>query len=102
VRPTAADRTIVTAGALSPPGATPTDPALAQAAADFVTAFLGEDRWICERGQRGMQSRRSQGGQLVELERVVADFHRYLAHRLVGQKPPERFTAERTREIWPD
>ncbi len=50
--------------------------------AAFTRAFLAEDKAICERGQRGIQARHSEGGQLVELERVVGDFHHYLAARL--------------------
>ena len=54
---------------------------------DFTAAFLAEDKFICERGQQGIQARHSQGGQLVELERVVGDFHQYLATRLFGRRP---------------
>ena len=54
---------------------------------DFTAAFLAEDRFICERGQQGIQARHSEGGQLVELERVVGDFHRYLGVRLFGRAP---------------
>jgi hypothetical protein len=51
----------------------------------FTPAFLAEDRWICERAQRGMQSRHSGGGLPVELERPVGDFHPDLGARLFGQ-----------------
>ena len=54
----------------------------------FATAFLEEDRAICERAQAGMNARRSAGGRLVPLERVVADFHHYLGWRLLGAEPP--------------
>ena len=56
----------------------------------FATAFLDEDRAICERAQAGMNARRSAGGRLVPLERVVADFHHYLGWRLLGAEPPPR------------
>ncbi len=58
---------------------------------DFFTSPFGiesagtvgsEDREICERLQRGMKSRASGPGQLVELERILVDFHHYLAARL--------------------
>ena len=53
------------------------------AGGDTMTeAFFAEDKIICERGQRGIQARHSAGGQLVELERVVGDFHQYLGARL--------------------
>ena len=64
---------------------------LTQAISDgYATAFLEEDRAICERAQAGMTARLSQGGRLVPLERVVVDFHHYLSWRLTGETPPER------------
>ena len=54
----------------------------------FVSAFIEEDRAICERVQKGMAARTSQGGRLVPLERVVVDFHHYLGARLLGEEPP--------------
>ena len=54
----------------------------------YASAFLEEDRAICERAQVGMASRHSQGGRLVPVERVVVDFHHYLGWRLTGQQPP--------------
>ncbi len=55
-------------------------------------AFMEEDRWICERNQRGMATRYGDGGKLVEIERVIVDFHSYLGWRLFEQKcrPPWR------------
>ena len=55
--------------------------------AGLAEAFLAEDKVICERVQRGMRARRSAGGKLVEMERVVVDFHNYLAWRLFGDPP---------------
>ena len=49
---------------------------------DFTAAFFAEDKWICERAFTGMESARAGGGQLVELERIVHAFHRYLGSRL--------------------
>ena len=60
----------------------------------YASAFLEEDRWICERAQAGMASEHSRGGRLVPLERVVADFHNYLAWRLTGEQPPARHVEE--------
>ena len=73
--------TRVTFGSLTPLAPDGARPALG-AYADFVQTFVREDRTICERGQRGMRSRKSDGGQLVGLERTVGDFHQYLAARL--------------------
>lgn len=61
----------------------------------YATAFLEEDRKICERGQQGMAARAASGGRLVPLERVVVDFHHYLAWRLFGEEPPPRHTETR-------
>lgn len=87
VFPTAADRTVVAEGSLRRGRPSLLERASKAVEENFVTAFLAEDRAICERGQRGMAARRSQGGQLVELERVVADFHHHLAWRLFGAEP---------------
>ena len=51
---------------------------------------IAEDRAMCERVQRGMHSRLGAPGRLVELERILHDFHRYLADRL----DPEREMGE--------
>ncbi len=51
----------------------------------FSEKFFTEDREICERVQQGMSSQRSKGGQLVELERAVVDFHQYLAKQMFGE-----------------
>ena len=56
----------------------------------YADSFLEEDRAICERAQAGMPATRSTGGRLVPMERVVVDFHNYLAWRLTGQQPPAR------------
>jgi len=48
----------------------------------FTNAFMQEDRTICERIHSGMQAEHSSGGQLVPIERVIGDFHKYLALRL--------------------
>lgn len=86
IHPDAPAQSRVTLGALAPKVVA--DYSRGDGRADeFTRAFLEEDRLICERGQRGMAARHSEGGQLVELERVVADFHQYLGARLFGQTP---------------
>lgn len=52
--------------------------------AQFTRDFFDEDKWICERAFKSMRSRHAKGGQFVELERIVQDFHRYLACRIGG------------------
>lgn len=49
---------------------------------EFTEAFFQEDKDICERNQKAMKSRFGKPGKLVELERVVVDFHQYLSNRL--------------------
>ena len=51
---------------------------------EFTAAFFAEDKWICERVQKSMHSELGSGGKLVEMERVVVDFHQFLAARLFG------------------
>lgn len=51
---------------------------------EFTDAFFQEDQDICERVQLGMTSSNAAGGKLVDMERVVVDFHQYLATRLSG------------------
>ncbi|MGI9317910.1 MAG: aromatic ring-hydroxylating oxygenase subunit alpha [bacterium] len=56
---------------------------------EFVEAFFAEDKEICERVQTGMHAIHSQGGKLVELERIVVDFHRFYASHMFNTTPPE-------------
>ena len=51
--------------------------------------LMEEDRIICERIQKGMKARHGRGGQLVELDRVIKDFHHYLGWRLFDHALPE-------------
>ena len=48
----------------------------------FVEAFFSEDKAICERVQKGMRATSTQGGKLVPMEKVIADFHQFLGNRL--------------------
>ena len=66
-------------------GAWATKAASTAAAAAFPD-FLPEDKAICERGQLGATGDFTPG-QLVPMERVVEDFHRYLDWRLNGTEP---------------
>ena len=87
IHPDRPDRSRVVAQALVPSALAGGTASEREPLDPFTAAFLAEDRWICERGQRGMQARHSEGGQLVELERIGGDFHRYLGVRLFGQAP---------------
>lgn len=55
-----------------------------KASSEFAAAFLQEDKDICELVQSGMGSRHHKGGTLLEVERIVVDFHQYLAKHLFG------------------
>jgi phenylpropionate dioxygenase-like ring-hydroxylating dioxygenase large terminal subunit len=48
----------------------------------FSDAFMLEDKILCERLQRGMESNKSSGGKLVDMEKIIADFHQYLGNKL--------------------
>ena len=61
---------------------------------EFTEAFFAEDKEICERVQQGMESTLSSGGKLVEMERIVVDFHQYLATRLFSSQPDDFYQAE--------
>ncbi len=51
--------------------------------------IVEEDRVLCERIQGGMSARVGSGGQLVELDRPIKDFHHYLGWRLFDHERAE-------------
>lgn len=65
----------------------------------FTKAFFLEDKEMCERIQRGMRSRLSKGGKLVDMEQVVVDFHNYLGVRL-GERPRTALLEEEMASRW--
>ncbi|MEM1434366.1 MAG: aromatic ring-hydroxylating dioxygenase subunit alpha [Pseudomonadota bacterium] len=89
--PLGVNRTMVRSGAISVAGG--------QRRAsddDFTRAFFLEDKLICERVQIGMSARKGRGGKLVDMERVVTDFHQFLATRLFDLPPTEFFAEPKT------
>lgn len=82
-------RTVIRSGAIGTKRGTRRD----SGAEQFTEAFIEEDRRICERVQRGMGAVKGRGGKLVDMERVVTDFHQFLATRLFGL-PPTAFYEE--------
>lgn len=64
----------------------------------FTQAFFAEDKAICERVQSGMSAKLGKGGKLVDMERVLVDFHQYWASRLSASnsKNPGDTTAVKT------
>lgn len=60
----------------------------------FNDELFNEDKEICERVQEGVTSRLSKGGQLIEIERAVVDFHQYLAKFLFDKDYSSHFCSE--------
>ena len=88
--PTGLARTAIRSGAIGTTKATRSS----RRAEQFTKDFFEEDRRICERVQRGMGAVKGRGGKLVDMERVVTDFHQFLATRLFDL-PPTAFHEER-------
>ncbi|MEM1245845.1 MAG: aromatic ring-hydroxylating dioxygenase subunit alpha [Acidobacteriota bacterium] len=83
VLPTGPEECVVTGGA-----SYPRQPKVRSSrSADFFEAFMEEDRVICERNQLAMSTRRARGGRMIQLERILVDFHQYLGQRLFDQEP---------------
>lgn len=61
---------------------------------EFVRAFFQEDKDICESVQIGMNSQLSSGGKLVEMERIIVDFHQFLANRLFATTPSDFYQSD--------
>ncbi|MCZ0942167.1 MAG: aromatic ring-hydroxylating dioxygenase subunit alpha [Gammaproteobacteria bacterium] len=87
--PTGPAQTMIRSGVIGTGKGTRSDSASEQ----FAKAFFEEDRLICERVQKGMSAVKGRGGKLVDLERVVTDFHQFLATRLFDL-PPTAFYEE--------
>lgn len=58
---------------------------------DFVSAFFSEDKFICERLQKGMHSSHTKGGSLVGMEQILIDFRQFLG-RCLFKSTPEEFS----------
>lgn len=63
----------------------------------FTDAFMLEDKIICERVQKSMHARKAQGGKLVEMERILADFHQYLAKQLFATPTNNFYESEQSK-----
>jgi len=96
VEPRGVDQCAVrTGGAFKSPSPDQTEGRLTRWATKAATAatalalpdFLPEDKAICERGQRGVGGDFAPG-QLLEVERVVADFGHYINWRINNVEPP--------------
>ncbi|BFM15349.1 hypothetical protein R50073_15320 [Maricurvus nonylphenolicus] len=94
VRPAAAGKSYIRAGTISASNVNPSKDEQA-----FTAAFFEEDKWICERNQTAMKSKAGKPGKLVELERVVVDFHQYLSSRLFGTTPDAAFVAKEAEDF---
>jgi phenylpropionate dioxygenase-like ring-hydroxylating dioxygenase large terminal subunit len=87
VHPVAPDQTAVSTALLLPSGGE-AEFAESPFGAETAQGILGEDRAMCERVQGAMRSRAGAPGRLVELERILVDFHHYLADRLGASAQP--------------
>ena len=96
VQPVDATHSIIRSGAVAHADMPKGD----KASEDFTAAFFAEDKFICERVQRGMTSNASRGGQLVDMERIVVDFHRFWANRLGAGQPTEVFADPEQSPRW--
>lgn len=94
VHPKKADECIIRAGYISPQKGK-----ASKSESEFTAAFFAEDKAICERNQRAMKSRFGKPGKLVELERVVVDFHHYLANRLYDTPVGPVFTGPQAEDF---
>ncbi len=94
VRPAAAGKSYIRAGTISASEISPNKDEQA-----FTEAFFAEDKWICERNQKSMKSTVGKPGKLVELERVVVDFHQYLSSRLFGTTPDPVYLADEAKDF---
>ena len=83
--PTSATSCTIRSGQLALPESGGDDPDTTA----FTEAFFAEDKTICETVQRGMGSQLGQGGQLVDMEKPVVDFHQYVATRLFERAATE-------------
>jgi hypothetical protein len=90
VLPQSADRTVVCGGGRV--SKHQDGPAAAETKND--DRIMEEDQILCERIQKGMSARQGRGGQLVELDRAIKDFHHYLGWRLFDHEPAERWRAK--------
>jgi phenylpropionate dioxygenase-like ring-hydroxylating dioxygenase large terminal subunit len=61
-------------------------------------AIMEEDRTLCERIQKGMGTRHGRGGQLIELDRAIKDFHHYLGWRIFDHELAEPWQVKRDTE----
>ena len=88
--PESANRTTVIAGGRI--SRHPDGPAAAET--KNYEQIMSEDQNLCERIQKGMSARHGRGGQLVELDRAINDFHHYLGWRLFDHELAEAWQAK--------
>jgi phenylpropionate dioxygenase-like ring-hydroxylating dioxygenase large terminal subunit len=65
---------------------------------EFTQAFLTEDKEICEMVQTNMRSHYAKGGKLLEIERIVVDFHHYIASRLFNSDVEPYYISQEAKE----
>lgn len=65
---------------------------------EFTQAFLEEDKEMCEMVQTNMRSHYAKGGKLLEVERILVDFHHYLASRVFGSRVEEYYASDEVKK----
>lgn len=65
---------------------------------EFTQAFLAEDKEICEMVQTNMHSHYAKGGKLLDIERIVVDFHHYIASRVFNSDVEPYYISKEARE----
>lgn len=93
IYPVSSNESCIRSGSLGWKSAMDTSQAIQQ----FTRDFFAEDKQICERVQKGMSARCARGGKLVDMERVLVDFHHYLATRLASLPATELYEEEHAR-----
>jgi len=93
VLPTGAEECLVYGGSLA------ASDAAAAESNQFFHAFMSEDKEMCEKVQPAMRARKSEGGQLVEMERTIFDFQQYLGAKLFDQTPAKGWSSPRAVEL---
>ena len=88
VLPMGPGKCVVRSGLFGLPDARPEMRALRFLSNRINTQVNNEDRWLCERVQRGLASSSYQAGPLSKLERWMLEFHEMLRERIPEVKLP--------------
>lgn len=96
VLPISENESIVSSGGMSSSGSQGS-----RSEQNFVKDFFEEDKQICERVQDGMKSKLGSGGRLVEMEKIIVDFHQYISSRVFASKVDDYFIDASINKFFP-